>query len=81
MNKKYLILIRNGCPYCFKLLKFMDDNTIIYFKKVSGKDFRHSSFKEKFGTNATFPRVYEIKKNGKKVFLGGCEETMSLLMK
>ena len=65
-----VVYVKKGCPYCEKVIRYAEKNSD---KKVeiytADKDFKTSTFKEKYGNNATFPRGYLVK--GKDVKLVG----------
>ena len=74
-----VIYVKEGCPYCQKVLDYIDEKETedveIY---VTEKDFKTSTFKKKYGQNATFPRGYEV--NGKKIkLIGGSGEIIGHL--
>ena len=77
-KKEFTILAKKGCPHCKRLLDFMEKNKKSFTWEVytSNVDFQNKEFKDKFGKDSTYPRVYEVKKNGKLEFVGGASETI-----
>ena len=57
----YTLLVKRHCPYCIKsidlLLKHMKkkDSIKIYYES---EQFEDNEYKEKFGKNSTYPRIY-----------------------
>jgi len=80
-KREFIILAKNGCPHCKRLLDFMEKNKTKYASKifVSNIDFQDKEFKNKFGEKSTYPRVYEVKKNGKLELIGGANDTIEKL--
>lgn len=76
-----VIYIKHGCPYCKKVLEHLEqdpnEDVMIY---VADKDFKTSSFKKKYGLDATFPRGY-LKKGEKVKLLGGSDQIIGYLEK
>ncbi len=80
-KKEFLILGKRGCPYTIKIDKFMKSHNKSYSYRMYyvNVDFQEEEFKNTFGKNATYPRVFEIKTNGKKVFIGGADDSIEKL--
>lgn len=76
---KVVVYIREGCPYCRKILDYLQDHPHEYVEiYVADKDFKTSTFKNKYGSHATFPRGYVVK--GEKIkLLGGSSEILEYL--
>lgn len=60
----YVIFYKPGCPYSEAAVKLLSEKDIhfdIYQMDIDGKkhDFSNKEFKEKFGHNATYPRIYK----------------------
>lgn len=75
-----VIYMREGCPYCQKVkdkIKEMnkEDEVEIYYVD---KDFSTKDFKEKYGSDATFPRGYF--QEGEQVeMIGGSDDLVKKL--
>ena len=76
---KYNLLVKRHCPYCINAVKLLTNNmekkdtiTIHY----ESEDFEDKDYKEKFGSNATYPRIYFGKK-----YIGGHDDLVKLLRK
>lgn len=80
-KQEFVILVKKGCPHCKRLLDFMEKNKgrFSWELHTSNVDFQNKEFKDKFGDGATYPRVYEVKKNGKLELIGGAIETIEKL--
>lgn len=81
VKKNFIILAKKNCPYCRDIEKFFNDNkkkykaTFLY----ANVDFQDKEFKDEYGKTATYPRVFEKKLNGEKIFIGGCTDTIQKL--
>jgi glutaredoxin len=65
----YTVLSKANCPYSQAAIKFLRErvnNLVIY---TAGKDFELEEFKERYGKDSTFPRIYENRN-----FIGGYEQ-------
>ena len=76
-----VIYVKKGCPYCQKVLHHVEKNSD---KKVevytADEDFKMITFKEKYGSDATFPRGYLV--NGKEIkLIGGSDNIIRQLEK
>ena len=76
-----VIYVKKGCPYCQKVLQHTKENP---GKKVevytAGEDFKINTFKEKYGSDATFPRGYLV--DGEEVkLIGGSDNIIRQLEK
>lgn len=80
-KREFILLVKKGCPHCKRLLDFMEKNKNRFTCEVyiSNVDFQNKEFKDKYGQNATYPRVYEVKKNGKVELIGGADDTIRAL--
>lgn len=65
---------RNGCTFCDKLMAFMDQQNIPYTEVKLERDFFREEFVNRFGRDATFPRVIH---DG--TVIGGMKETVAYL--
>ena len=83
MKREFLILGKEKCYFTDKIIKYLEDHEDEFSKKVYyvNIDFQEREFRDKFGTTSTYPRVYLIKKNGKMDYLGGADNTISILEK
>lgn len=83
MKREFLILGKKGCFFTNKLIKYLEDHESDYIKKVYyvNVDFQEREFKDKYGKTATYPQVYEVKKNGKLDYWGGADDTIAHLEK
>lgn len=74
-----VIYVKEGCPYCQKVKDYIEDNSVedveIY---TAGEDFKVTTFKNKYGSDATFPRAY-LKTKNKVKLVGGSDEIISYL--
>ena len=76
-----VIYVKKGCPYCQKVLHVVEENpekeVEVY---TADEDFKTTTFKEKYGSDATFPRGYLV--DGKEVkLIGGSDSIISELEK
>tara|TARA_R110000851_G_scaffold62281_1_gene142987 strand:- start:111 stop:353 length:243 start_codon:yes stop_codon:yes gene_type:complete len=76
-----VIYVKKGCPYCQKVLQVVEENpekeVEVY---TADEDFKTTTFKEKYGSDATFPRGYLV--DGKEVkLIGGSDSIISELEK
>ena len=82
VKREFIILAKKDCPYCRKvedLFKKHDElEAHFYYANV---DFQNQEFKDDFGEDATYPRVYERLSNGKKKFFGDSSKTIEKLEK
>lgn len=67
----FTVYSKQGCPFCVKIEKVFQLKGFEYKKYMLGEDFDKTSFIEKFGSDATFPRVLD--KDGE--LIGGAKET------
>ena len=74
---KYSVIAKKNCPFCKGAINLLRDNMesgdelrISY----EGEDFSRTDFKDKFGKDATYPRIYFNSK-----FIGGCDDLHDLL--
>lgn len=76
------IYMKRGCPYCQKVLNFIDNKGLKNKVKIHyvEEDFSYQDFKKKYGQNATFPRGY-LDKNGKITLIGGSDDILNELEK
>jgi hypothetical protein len=79
-EREFIVLAKKGCPSCNRVIKFFEDHSEfkgnIFYADV---DFQNKEFKDDFGQDATYPRVYERLTNGKKVFFGDSSQTIEKL--
>tara|TARA_R110001592_G_scaffold18816_17_gene77902 strand:- start:31612 stop:31854 length:243 start_codon:yes stop_codon:yes gene_type:complete len=76
-----VIYVKKGCPYCQRVLQSVKENqgkeVEIY---TADEDFKTTTFKEKYGSDTTFPRGYLVV--GKEVkLIGGSDSIISELEK
>ena len=76
-----VIYAKKGCPYCEKVIQISKENpekeVEVY---TADEDFKITTFKGKYGSDATFPRGYLV--NGKEVkFIGGSDGIITELEK
>lgn len=69
---RYTLLIKSTCPYSIAAVKFMKDKKLEYKVYTAGKDFEVSEFKERYGQDATFPRIYRG-----TMLMGGYDDLMA----
>ena len=69
--EKFTVWSKDDCPYCQKIEYVMDALRCNWELKKLGTDFTREEFTEKFGNDATFPRVYI----GEEL-LGGCGDAI-----
>ena len=74
---KYTIIVKEGCPFCRAALELLEE--IVEEEDqleidIENKNFSRKEFKEKFGKNATYPRVYFGKD-----YIGGYTELKDLI--
>ena len=83
MKRDFLIIGKKECSFTKKMIKFLDENDDDYTMEIKyvNIDFQEKEFKDKFGKDATYPRVYEEKKNGILIFFGGADESLEKLKK
>jgi len=78
--REFIVLAKKDCQYCEKVEHFFEDHpefeSSFFYSNI---DFQDKEFKDDFGKNATYPRVYEVKMNGEKVFFGDSKETIKKL--
>ena len=65
----YLVLSKSTCPFSQAAIKFLKERVNNLEVYTVGRDFEIEEFKERYGQDATFPRIYE---NGH--FIGGYQE-------
>ena len=70
----FTIYSREGCPFCERIIKFLELGNFKFVEYKLDEDFNRFEFSEEFGGNATFPQVTI---NGQK--MGGCTETVKYL--
>jgi len=75
MSEKFYIYSKDGCGFCEKLIKFMDQKQVPYEKFNLGKDYSSEDFINKFGNNSTFPQVNYQNQN-----IGGMKDTVRYLL-
>jgi len=68
----YTVISKPTCPYSQRAIKFLKDKDINTKVYNAGIDFDISEFKERYGQDATFPRIYEG-----KILIGGYEDLIS----
>ena len=74
-----IIYVKEGCPYCKKVLNHLEENPREDVEvSIAEKDFKTSTFKNKYGQGATFPRGY-LKKGKAIRLIGGSEDIISHL--
>ena len=80
-KREFIILAKKGCPYCQKIENFFEDHSKKYKYSFfyADIDFQNKEFKQTYGQDATYPRVYEKLTNGKKEFFGDSSETIEKL--
>lgn len=74
---KYTILAKKGCPYCkgaLSLIREIFKDGDIIEVNYEDEDFTRNEFKEKFGKDATYPRVYFGSR-----FIGGYDDLQEYL--
>ena len=76
-----VIYVKKECPYCQKVLQCVEENpgkeVEVY---TADEDFKTTTFKEKYGSDATFPRGYLV--DGKEVkLIGGSDSIITELEK
>ncbi len=79
-KREFIVLAKKGCPDCMKVKDFFKDHNEYkanFF--YADDDFQNKEFKDDFGQDATYPRVYESLTNGKKVFVGDSSQTIKKL--
>lgn len=79
-KREFIILAKKGCPACMRVKDFFQDHD--EFKAdffYADIDFQNKEFKDDFGQDATYPRVYERLTNGKKVYFGDSSQTIQKL--
>lgn len=83
MKREFLILGKKGCYYTEKIINFLEKHKDKYTKTVKyvNYDFQEKEFKDMFGEKPTYPKVFEVKINGKKIFMGGADDTEEKLKK
>ena len=69
---KYTMYYLEGCPYSMKAEALLKLKNIEYIKKT---DLNMEQLKEKFGSSATFPRIY----NSDSKFIGGYTELSEIM--
>ena len=58
---KYTVIVKKGCPFCksaIELLTEIKQEGDQLDVEVENENFSREEFKNKFGKNATYPRVY-----------------------
>ena len=72
MMNYYTVLSKPTCPYSQRAIKFLEDKRINIKVYNEGIDFDINEFKERYGQDATFPRIYEG-----KILIGDDEDLLS----
>lgn len=79
-KREFIVLSKKGCPACGRVEDFFDSHkefkTTFFYANI---DFQNKEFKDDFGQDATYPRVYERLTNGKKVYFGDSSQTIKKL--
>jgi hypothetical protein len=78
-KKEFLILAKKKCIYSERIVKYLKENKYNFDVLFSDIDFQEKEFKDMYGQDATYPRVFEIKPNGKKIFFGDCTSSIAKL--
>ena len=77
---KWTIYMKQGCPFCQKVLDNIKNNDL--GRKIEicyvDKDFTYTAFKKLYGSDSTFPRGY-LHKDGTITFIGGSDEILNSL--
>lgn len=75
----FIIFFKKNCPYSEKSIEYLEKKNKKYKKYILGEDFTNKEFKNKYGINSTYPRIYEEKsvkgvKKKKIILIGGYVE-------
>lgn len=75
-TEEIIIFSKDDCPYCLYITRILNEIGLTYTEFKLGKDFTKAEHYEKFGMNATFPKV-EIDDE----VIGGSRDTVEWLKK
>jgi glutaredoxin 3 len=77
---RYILLIKDECPYCQKAISFLEDKGIEYSKVSFEEEHQQimilNEFKEAYG-QSTVPMIFS--RDGDEIRLvGGCDDLLAL---
>jgi len=71
---KFLVYSKNGCPYCYKVIRVLEMTGKQFIEYKLDREFTGQEFYNKFGEGSTFPQIVYGDKN-----IGGCVDTIQFL--
>lgn len=75
MQTKYTVYSKDGCPYCDKIVQFLEAAHLNHVVYKLDDHFTREQFYKEFGEGSTFPQVLMDDQ-----LLGGCADTVSFLI-
>ena len=70
-----IIYVLEGCPYCEKALRILNENNMKYKKIVVETEEEKQYYKKKNKMN-TFPQIFLQKSKTENIKVGGCDDFM-----
>jgi glutaredoxin len=75
MKMNFTVYSKDGCPYCNKIVQFLEQANLSHVVYKLNDHFTKEQFYHQFGEGSTFPQVLLNDQ-----LLGGCADTIAHLL-